>query len=84
MPRFSREEEDRIALLCLRRLGDKVMYFTDWNILCQPMSHSVFQGMIRYLLRKKYVRRVSRGVYQMTDKGERQLKVWEENNENED
>jgi len=83
MPRFSREEDDRIARLMLTKLGDRVMYYTDWNILCQPMSYSVFQGLLKYLMKKKYVRRVSRGVYQITGKGKRQLSVWSENTESE-
>jgi len=79
MPRFTREEEDRIASLMLEKLGDRVMYHTDWNVLCQPMSYSSFQGMLKYLLKKRYVRRVSRGVYKVTPKGKRQLSVWKEN-----
>jgi len=37
--------------------------------------------MLRYLLKKAYVRKISRGIYEITEKGKKQLKVWKENNE---
>ena len=53
----------------LRKLGEKIIHRTDWEILCQPCSYSYFHATLKILLEEGYVERIERGVYRITDKG---------------
>ena len=75
-----REEQDmmdRVILKSLRRgdvrwtaLEKKVL--TNCNVLA---TRTRFDNRLRYLLKKEYMERVSRGVYRITEKGEKYMEV---------
>ncbi len=75
-----REEQDmmdKVILAALSR-GDVRWTVLEKKVLttCQSLAtRTRFDNRLRYLLKKEYIMRVSRGVYRITEKGTKYMQV---------
>jgi predicted transcriptional regulator len=75
-----REEQDmmdKVILATLKR-GDVRWTVLEKRILttCHSLAtRTRFDNRLRYLLKKEYIERVSRGVYRITEKGTKYMQV---------
>jgi len=75
-----REEQDIIDKTILEMLSRGHVHWADLEkkvlATCQPFVTSPrFDRRLRYLLKKGYVERVSRGVYRITEKGKKYMEI---------
>lgn len=75
-----REEQDIIDKTILEMLSRRHVHWADlekkvlatcWLFVTSPR----FDRRLRYLLKKGYVERVSRGVYRITEKGKKYMEI---------
>lgn len=78
-PRKTREERWKFARFLLEKLGDKTLRRTDWEILCQPCSYNAFRSALRFLLKEGFVERLERGIYHITERGEKIVEAYKNN-----
>jgi predicted transcriptional regulator len=75
-----REEQDMMAKVILAALRRGHVRWTVLEKKVLTTCHSLatrtrFDNRLRYLLKKEYVERVSRGIYRITEKGEKYMQV---------
>lgn len=75
-----REEQDLMDKIILRTLKMGRVHWTDMEkkvlATCHPSAtRTRFDNRLRYLLKKGYIERVSRGIYQVTENGEKYMEI---------
>ncbi|MFA5364706.1 MAG: hypothetical protein WC325_05935 [Candidatus Bathyarchaeia archaeon] len=75
-----REEQDTLdkVILCALKRGDINWTALEKKVLttCHSLAtRTRFDNRLRYLLKKEYITRVNRGVYGITQKGEKYMDV---------
>lgn len=75
-----REEQDLMDKLILSMLKKGHVHWTDLEKKVLTTCHSFatrtrFDNRLRYLLKKGYVERVSRGIYRITETGEKYMEI---------
>ena len=75
-----REEQDMMDRIILRMLKRGCVRWTDLEkkvlATCYPSAtRTRFDNRLRYLLKKGYVERVSRGIYRITESGEKYMEI---------
>jgi len=75
-----REEQDLMDKIILKTLKKEHVHWTDLEkkvlTTCHPSAtRSRFDNRIRYLLKKGYIERVSRGIYRVTESGEKYMEI---------
>jgi Mn-dependent DtxR family transcriptional regulator len=75
-----REEQDMMDKIILKTLKKGRVRWTDLEkkvlATCHPSAtRTRFDNRLRYLLKKGYIERVSRGVYQITESGEKYMEI---------
>lgn len=75
-----REEQDAMDRIILRTLKRGRVRWTDLEkkvlATCHPSAtRTRFDNRLRYLLKKGYVERVRRGIYPVTENGEKYMKI---------
>jgi len=71
-----REEQDMMDKIILGMLKKGHVHWTDLEkkvlATCHPSAtRTRFDNRLRYLLKKMYIERVSRGIYKITESGEK-------------
>jgi len=74
------EERDQMCKAILEMVSKGYVHWSDLHkkVLgsCHPFAtHATFRSQIHYLLQKGFIKRLSRGVYQITDAGEKYLEI---------
>jgi Mn-dependent DtxR family transcriptional regulator len=75
-----REEQDMMDRIILKALKKGRVRWTElekkvlgtWH---PSATRTRFDNRLRYLLKKGYIERVSRGIYQITEKGEKYMEI---------
>jgi Mn-dependent DtxR family transcriptional regulator len=75
-----REEQDIMDKIILKTLKKGRVRWTDLEkkvlATCHPSAtRTRFDNRLRYLLKKGYIERVSRGIYQVTENGEKYMEI---------
>jgi len=75
-----REEQDMMDKIILKTLKRGKVHWTDMEkkvlATCHPSAtRTRFDNRLRYLLKKGYIERVSRGIYQVTESGEKYMEI---------
>ena len=75
-----REEQDMMDKIILKTLKRGRVHWTDMEkkvlATCHPSAtRTRFDNRLRYLLKKGYIERVSRGIYQITESGEKYMEI---------
>lgn len=75
-----REEQDTMDKIILKTLKKGRVRWTDLEkkvlATCHPSAtRTRFDNRLRYLLKKDYIERVSRGIYQITESGEKYMEI---------
>jgi len=75
-----REEQDTMDKIILKTLKKGRVHWTDMEkkvlATCHPSAtRTRFDNRLRYLLKKGYIERVSRGIYQITESGEKYMEI---------
>jgi Mn-dependent DtxR family transcriptional regulator len=75
-----REEQDLMDKIILKTLKKGRVRWTDLEkkvlVTCHPSAtRTRFDNRLRYLLKKGYVERVSRGIYRITESGEKYMEI---------
>jgi len=75
-----REEQDMMDKIILKTLKRGKVHWTDMEkkvlATCHPSAtRTRFDNRLRYLLKKGYIERVSRGIYQITESGEKYMEI---------
>jgi len=75
-----REEQDAMDKIILKTLKKGRVRWTDLEkkvlATCHPSAtRTRFDNRLRYLLKKGYVERVRRGIYQITENGEKYMEI---------
>ena len=75
-----REEQDIMDKIILETLKKGRVRWTDLEkkvlATCHPSAtRTRFDNRLRYLLKKGYIERVSRGTYQITENGEKYMEI---------
>jgi len=75
-----REEQDLMDRIILSMLKKGHVHWTDLEkkvlATCHPSAtRSRFDNRVRYLLKKGYIERVSRGIYRVTESGEKYMEI---------
>ena len=75
-----REEQDMMDKVILAALKNGHIRWTVLEKKVLTTCHSLatrtrFDNHLRYLLKKEYIERVSRGIYRITEKGEKYMQV---------
>jgi len=75
-----REEQDMMDKIILKTLKRGRVHWTDMEkkvlATCHPSAtRTRFDNRLRYLLKKGYIERVSRGIYQVTESGEKYMEI---------
>ena len=75
-----REEQDLMDKIILKTLKKGRVRWTDLEkkvlATCHPSAtRTRFDNRLRYLLKKGYVERVSRGIYRVTESGEKYMEI---------
>jgi len=75
-----REEQDMMDKIILKTLKKGRVHWTDMEkkvlATCHPSAtRTRFDNRLRYLLKKGYIERVSRGIYQITESGEKYMEI---------
>jgi Mn-dependent DtxR family transcriptional regulator len=75
-----REEQDMMDKIILKTLKKGRIRWTDLEkkvlVTFHPsVTRTRFDNRLRYLLKKGYVERVNRGIYQITESGEKYMEI---------
>jgi len=75
-----REEQDMMDKIILKTLEKRSVRWTDLEKKVLATWHpsatrTRFDNRLRYLLKKGYIERVSRGIYQITENGEKYMEI---------
>ncbi|KPV63641.1 MAG: hypothetical protein AOA66_0773 [Candidatus Bathyarchaeota archaeon BA2] len=75
-----REEQDLMDKTILAMLAKGHVHWTDLEkkvlATCHPSAtRTRFDNRLRYLLKKGYIERVSRGIYRVTESGEKYMEI---------
>jgi len=75
-----REEQDMMDKIILKTLKKGRVHWTDMEkkvlATCHPSAtRTRFDNRLRYLLKKGYIERVSRGIYHITESGEKYMEI---------
>jgi len=75
-----REEQDMMDKIILKTLKKGRVHWTDMEkkvlATCHPSAtRTRFDNRLRYLLKKGYIERVSRGIYRITESGEKYMEI---------
>jgi len=75
-----REEQDLMDKIILKTLKKGRVRWTDLEkkvlATCHPSAtRTRFDNRLRYLLKKGYIERVSRGIYRVTENGEKYMEI---------
>jgi Mn-dependent DtxR family transcriptional regulator len=75
-----REEQDAMDKIILKTLKKGRVRWTDLEkkvlATCHPSAtRTRFDNRLRYLLKKGYIERVSRGIYRITENGEKYMEI---------
>ena len=75
------EERDQMCKAILEMINKGHVHWSDLHkkVLgsCRPFAtHATFVSQLRYLLQKGFIKRESRGVYQITDAGKKYLGIF--------
>ena len=75
-----REEQDLMDKIILKTLKKGRVRWTDLEkkvlATCHPSAtRTRFDNRLRYLLKKGYIERVSRGIYRITESGEKYMEI---------
>ena len=75
-----REEQDLMDKIILKTLKKGLVRWTDLEkkvlATCHPSAtRTRFDNRLRYLLKKDYIERVSRGIYRITENGEKYMEI---------
>ena len=75
-----REEQDLMDKIILKMLKKGRVRWTDLEkkvlATCHPSAtRTRFDNRLRYLLKKGYIERVSRGIYRVTESGEKYMEI---------
>ena len=75
-----REEQDMLDKIILKTLKKGRVHWTDMEkkvlATCHPSAtRTRFDNRLRYLLKKGYIERASRGIYQITESGEKYMEI---------
>lgn len=79
MPKSSFDDIRENAYHTLQILGDQPIHRTAWTLLARTkvkISTNQFNYLLIYLLDHGYVERLERGVYKRTERGMKQLEIW--------
>ena len=75
-----REEQDAMDRIILETLKEGWVRWTDLEkkvlATCHPSAtRTRFDNRLRYLLKKGYIERVRRGIYRITENGEKYMEI---------
>ena len=75
-----REEQDHMDKIILSMLKKGHVHWTELEKKVLTTCHSFatrtrFDNRLRYLLKKGYIERVCRGIYQITESGEKYMEI---------
>ena len=75
-----REEQDHMDKIILSMLKKGHVHWTELEKKVLTTCHSFatrtrFDNRLRYLLKKGYIERVSRGIYRITESGEKYMEI---------